>query len=120
MNPYISDTRFGSITVEGKVYDHDIVINLNGEVIKRKKKLSKKVYGTSHKVSLEEARFILEENAEVAIIGNGQYGALEFSDEAKEYFKKKHCEVKVLPTPEAIEAWNNEEGKAVGMFHITC
>ena len=54
------------------------------------------------------------------IIGNGQHGVLELSDEAREYFKKKHCKVKVLPTPEAIEAWNNEGGKAVGMFHVTC
>ena len=120
MNPSISDTRFGSITLGGRTYYHDIVINLKGEVIKRKKKLSKKVYGTSHKVSLEEARYILEENAEVMIIGNGQHGVLELSDEAREYFKKKHCKVKVLPTPEAIEAWNNEGGKAVGMFHVTC
>jgi len=120
MDPYISGTQFGSITVERKIYDHDIVINLKGEVIKRKKKLSKKVYGTSHTVSLEEAKFILQENAEIVIIGNGQHGVLRLSDEAKEYFRKKHCKVQVLPTPEAVEAWNNEEGNAVGMFHITC
>ena len=120
MKPVINKTSFGSITISGKTYDHDIVINLNGEVVKRKKKLSKKVYGTSHKVSMEEAKFILEENAEVVIIGNGQYGALELSNEAREYFQKKHCKVNVLPTSEAIEAWNNEGGKAVGMFHVTC
>lgn len=120
MDPYISDTRFGSITIEGRAYDHDIVINLSGEVRKRKKKLSKKVYGTSHKVSLEEARYIFEENAEVVIIGNGQYGALELSNEAKEYFKKHKCRVKMMPTPDAIKAWNEELGKVVGMFHVTC
>jgi hypothetical protein len=31
---------------------------LSGEVVKRKKKLSKKHYGTSHVLSMDEAKFI--------------------------------------------------------------
>jgi hypothetical protein len=56
MRPRIDATDFGSITVEGTVFDHDVVISPDGEVSKRKKKLSKAVYGTSHTISLEEAR----------------------------------------------------------------
>jgi hypothetical protein len=41
----IEGTRFGSITIDRKTYEHDVVIRLSGEVIKRKKKLSKKYYG---------------------------------------------------------------------------
>jgi hypothetical protein len=44
----IENTTFGSITIDGKTYEHDVVIRLSGEVVKRKKKLSKKLYGTSH------------------------------------------------------------------------
>ena len=44
----IDATRFGSITIDGETYDHDVVIRLSDEVIKRKKKLSKRLYGTSH------------------------------------------------------------------------
>ena len=56
MKPGISDTGFGYITIEGSTIEHDIVIRLSGEIKKRKKKLSKAVYGTSHTVSLEEAK----------------------------------------------------------------
>jgi hypothetical protein len=42
----IEGTTFGTITIAGKTYDHDVVIRLSGEVMKRKKKLSKKYYGT--------------------------------------------------------------------------
>ena len=38
----IERTAFGSITIDGKTYDHDVIIRLSGEVVKRKKKLSKK------------------------------------------------------------------------------
>jgi len=120
MKPKIDNSAFGSITISGINFDHDVVIDLQGGVTKRKKKLSKKIYGTSHKVSLEEAKYIMKEGAEIVIIGNGQYGALELSDEAKDYFKKKKCRVKLLPTPDAVKVWNDEPGKAVAMFHVTC
>ena len=31
---------------EDKTYEHDVIIGLSGEVARRKKKLSKKYYGT--------------------------------------------------------------------------
>jgi hypothetical protein len=120
VKPFIEDTSFGSITVAGKTYEHDVVINLKGEVNKRKKKLSKEIYGTSHKVSLKEAGYIMNEEAELVIIGNGQYGVLELSEEARDFFRGKKCKTKILPTPEAVKAWNKESGKVVGMFHVTC
>ncbi len=64
MKPKIDDTRFGSITISGDVVDHDVLIRQDGKVKKRKKKLSNARYGTSHKVSVEEARHIYEEGAE--------------------------------------------------------
>jgi ParB/RepB/Spo0J family partition protein len=54
----IEDTKFGTITIDGKTYEHDVVIRLSGEVVKRKKKLSKKYYGTSHMLSKDEAKFV--------------------------------------------------------------
>jgi hypothetical protein len=39
----IESTTFGTITIDGKTHEHDVVIRLSGEIVKRKKKLSKKV-----------------------------------------------------------------------------
>ena len=33
----IENTTFGTITIDGKTYEHDVVIRLSGEVVKRKK-----------------------------------------------------------------------------------
>jgi len=33
----IESTTFGAITIDGKTYEHDVVIRLSGEVVKRKK-----------------------------------------------------------------------------------
>ncbi len=120
MEPAIQGAEFGSITVAGEVYDHDIVIRLGGQVKKRKKKLSKEQSGTSHIVSLDEAKDIFDEGAERLIVGTGQYGALKLSEEAERYFKDNGCSVELHPTPQAVQAWNEAEGKTIGMFHVTC
>lgn len=120
MKPEINKTSFGSITINQEIYDYDIIITLAGEVKKRKKKLSKAIYGTSHTISKDEAKYVYEEGAEVLIIGSGQYGAVELSEEAADYFKKKKCRINLLPTPKAINEWNRASGKVIGLFHITC
>ena len=120
MKPKINSTQFGSITIDGKRYENDIVIRLKGEISKRKKKLSKAVYGTSHVISLDEAKHIYEKGAERLIVGTGQTGMVGLSDEAADYFKKRKCRVAMFPTPEAIRVWNEAEDDVLGLFHITC
>jgi len=120
MKPRIDHTEFGSITIEGTVSEHDVIIRLNSQVEKRKKKLSKSVYGTSHIVSLDEAKYIYEEKAERLVIGAGQQGMVKLSNEAAEYLKRKKCQVELLPTREAIQVWNEAEGAVIGLFHVTC
>ena len=60
MRPRIEATSFGSITIEGREIGNDVILRLDGSVQKRKKKLSKKVYGTSHTISLDEARYVAD------------------------------------------------------------
>ena len=120
MNPRIDRTEFGSITVDGDVLDHDVVIRLNGKVKKRKKKLSKAIYGTAHTISIDEAKQVYQKGAEQLIIGTGQYGNVVLSEEAATYFKRKKCHVTLVPTPEAIHIWNEAKGSLIGLFHVTC
>jgi hypothetical protein len=120
MKPSIDQTTFGSITIEKEVFEHDVIIRQNGQVEKRKKKLSKAIYGTSHVLSLDEAKQVYEKGVKRLIIGTGQYDNVRLSDEAADYFKRKECEVDLHPTPEAIRVWNEANGSTIGLFHVTC
>lgn len=120
MKPKIDKTEFGSITIEGETYGHDVLIRPGGKVKKRKKRLSKEVYGTSHTVSLAEAEHVFRKKARKLIIGSGQTGNVELSDEAKAFFAKRKCKVVIAPTPQAIRLWNDEKEDAIGLFHVTC
>jgi len=116
----IEGTEFGSITIDGKTYDHDVVIDLSGAVAKRKKRLSKERYGTSHIISKAEAKAIFEKGCRLLIIGAGQDGNVRLSDEAGDYFKKHGCTVVLRRTPEAVDAFNRSGGHKIALMHVTC
>ena len=120
MQPKIDRTSFGSITIEGEVFEHDVLIGLGGKVKKRKKKLSKAQYGTSHILSLAEAEHVYQKGAERLIVGAGQFGLVELSDEAARFFEQQGCQVDLMPVKKAIQAWNDAQGSVIGLFHITC
>jgi hypothetical protein len=120
LRPKIDKTRFGSITVGGEVYRHDLLLYPDGEVRPRPKELSNAVYGTSHVVSLAEAKHVYREGVERLIVGTGLTGVTRLSEEAFAFLHEQGCRVDRYPTRRAIKAWNEARGAVIGLFHITC
>ena len=116
----IDATEFGAITIDGKTYEHDVIIRLSGEVEKRRKRLSKAQYGTSHVISKAEAKFVFEKGCDLLIVGTGQDGNVRLSPEASAYFDKKQCRVVLERTPEAILTFNRLRDKKIALMHVTC
>ena len=116
----IERTTFGTITIDGKTYEHDVIIRLSGEVARRKKKLSKKYYGTSHVLSKDEAKFIYEDGCEQLILGSARWAMCTYRRKLRRIFAKKGCTVLLQPTPKAIHTFNNSHAKKIGLFHVTC
>lgn len=120
MEHNIDSTEFGSITVDGETFEHDIMIRLSGKISKRKKKLSKKHYGTSHMISREEAEEVYEQGCGRLIIGTGQYDNVRLSEEAREFFEEHEVACILEATPQAIATWNKTPTPKIGLFHVTC
>ena len=97
-----------------------MIIRLGGQVEKRKKKLSKAVSGTSHTISLAEAKHVYRKGVARLLLATGQYDTVVLSEEAAAYFKRNRCRVELLPTPEVIPVWNQAEGAVIGLLHVTC
>ena len=116
----IDATEFGAITVDGRSYDHDVIIRLSGKVEKRRKRLSKAQYGTSHVISKAEAKFVFEKGCDLLVVGAGQDGNVRLSPEASAYFAKKHCRVVLQRTPEAILTFNRSRDRKIALMHVTC
>src|SRR5260370_2559940 len=64
----IESPTFGAITIDGTTDQHDVVVRLSGEFVKRKKKLSKKLYGTSNVLSKDEAKFRFAKGGDQVVI----------------------------------------------------
>lgn len=111
----IDSTEFGSITIEGKRYSHDVVVSYKG-------KIEKGWLQTRHLINEKEFLEFLKEDPEVIVIGNGQYGACEVSNNFKKLAEDKGIEVIISKTPEAIEKFNElvKAKKVVAYFHTTC
>lgn len=106
---------FGSIRIDGVTYPHDVVID-RGKVRKRKKKPSQKfrdAFGHTP-LSIEED---IPWRCRRLVIGTGG-GALPVMDEVKEEAKRRHVELVIVPTVEAIEELRNDHVNAV--LHLTC
>lgn len=111
---------FGRIVIDGRTYEHDVVIGPDGRVERRKKWLSKDKHGTSHKLDPEELREYLRDDFDVLIVGTGFYGYLSLLPESRGLVEGK--EVHELPTAEAVELFNElwRKKRILAIFHVTC
>jgi hypothetical protein len=108
---------FGSIRINGTTYEYDVVID-RGQVRKRKKKPSKKfrsAFGHTP-LSIEED---IPWKCRRLIIGTGT-GALPIMDEVKSEADRREIELVILPTAEAIEAFEQNPDRTNAILHTTC
>jgi hypothetical protein len=108
---------FGSIRIDGATYEHDVLID-RGQVRKRKKKPSKKfreAFGHTP-VSMGEA---IPWKCKRLVIGTGT-GALPVMDEVKKEAKRRHVQLLMLPTAEAIEELRKNPQDTNAILHVTC
>jgi hypothetical protein len=109
---------FGSIEVDGKGYEHDIVID-HGDVRKRRKGPSKPLrshYGHTP-LSLEED---IPWDCRRLVIGSGAAGALPVTDDVATEAARRDVELLVLPTSEAIEELRHAGADTNAILHVTC
>jgi hypothetical protein len=110
--------QFGSICIDGRTFDHDVVLR-KGKVCERKKKPSKPYKGRFGHTPLSAAEDI-PWNCHRLVIGTGAYGQLPVMHEVRDEAKRRGIELIVLPTREAIEEVNRGKGRTNAILHVTC
>lgn len=111
--------EFGSIEVDGRAYEHDIIIE-GGRVRKRKKKPSKPYrneFGHTP-VSADEP---LPWGGSSLIIGTGFYGSLPIMTEVTEEAARRGVALTVVPTADACRLIAGLDRRQVhALLHVTC
>ena len=95
---------FGSIRIDDRVYEHDVVID-SGEIRKRKNKPSKKFREEFGHTPLSVAEDIPWKCSQF-LVGTGAYGRLPVMKEVKGEAERRRVELVIVPTLRAIEVLN--------------
>ena len=108
---------FGSLQIDGRTYEQDVVIE-RGEIRKRKKGPSKKFrdeFGHTP-LSIEEK---IPWKCQRLVIGTGAYGRLPVMKEVKVEAERRHVELIIVATSEALRLIERES-EANFVLHVTC
>jgi hypothetical protein len=112
----IDSTEFGSITVNSKKHNSDVIVSYRGSVQKAETQLK-------HLISKKELGLMLAEEPEIIVIGTGVEGDMQISSDVRRMAEQKGIQILDFQSPEAIKKFNQlcESGrKVVAFVHITC
>jgi len=110
---------FGEIDIEGRHYDHDVVIE-KGKVRKRKKNLSKAYRGRFGHTPLSAEENIPWHGTKL-FVGTGAYGSLPIMPEVYEEAQSKGVKIIAKRTVEVCELVKKYKPKDVNaIIHVTC
>lgn len=110
--------KFGSVRIDGEIYNRDVVID-RGRVRKRKKNRSKPFRGAfGHTpLSIEEE---IPWKCRCLVVGTGAEGALPVMDEVKEEAARRDVKLLIVSTSEAIRTLEAKAKRTNAILHLTC
>ena len=114
---HFGEFSFGALRIDGSTYEQDVVIDC-GEIRKRKKAPSKRFrdeFGHTP-LSIEEK---IPWKCHRLVIGTGAYGRLPVMKEVKREAERRHVELVIVSTSEAIRLMEKESA-ANAILHVTC
>ena len=112
--PRIDSAFFGSLLVDGRKYNNDLVVSWNGDVKDRP---------SSHDFTGAEMNNMLMSDPDVIVVGTGHSGMLKVAHDVDVSARLKGIELVVKSTPLAIQDYNKfaRLGKRViAVLHSTC
>jgi hypothetical protein len=113
-----SGYSFGSVRVDGVVYDHDLIID-RGKIRKRKKGASRKFRGAYGHTPLSAAEDI-PWRCRRLVIGTGADGALPVMKDVYQQARRRDVDLVILPTAQAISELAKATKDTNAILHLTC
>lgn len=119
----IEEYNFGFIKINGEDYNYDLEVRWTDEVLAWP-------FRKRHLIDAEEVRRAVEEKPDTIVIGTGESGLAEVTEEAQKEIRRNNIRLVIDKTEEAVKTFNvikedsrEEEGKqerVIGLFHLTC
>ena len=107
----INSSTYGSITIDGVKYGHDVYILPSSKVEERE-------YG--HTFTKDQVEYVLKENPNVVVIGKGTSGLASLSGDARALLEKREVEVIEAYTPAIVDKFNKLTKTKKSCCHYSC
>lgn len=108
----------GVASVGKKTFEEDFVIYGGGKAKLRKKNLKKQTPDALHSVTTKEIGKLCRGGPEIVFIGTGSENTLDVPEIISRYLQERLIKCEVLPTPEAVQAFNRCDHRKAGLFHL--
>ncbi|MBA2881356.1 hypothetical protein HNR65_001683 [Desulfosalsimonas propionicica] len=115
--PRIDHCAFGQMTINGKTFSSDLIIDTNGNVRDNWRRRQ------GHNLVPEDLGAIIDGTPEKLIIGTGVSGRMSVAESVREECRALGISIEAYPTAEAAQKFNEaaETGALVAAgFHLTC
>jgi hypothetical protein len=109
---------FGSVQVDGVVYDHDLIVD-RGKIRKRKKARSRTFRDAYGHTPLSVAEDI-PWRCRRLVIGTGAAGALPVMKQVGDEARTRGVDLVVMPTAQAISMLGEAGKDTNAVLHLTC
>jgi len=107
---------FGSMTIEGKVYENDLIVFPD--------KIKPNWWRTQgHTLLIDDLTDVIDYKPQTLVVGTGAAGVMKIPEPTKEYLKQANIELLAMVTDQAFKAFNEQiqaGKKVVAAFHLTC
>jgi hypothetical protein len=112
----IEKSAFGSIQIDGRTYNTDILVYPDGRVVDNWWRRH------GHRLALEDLEALLAVEPDVIVIGAGVYGRVQPEPELEKTLQKRGVALVMEPTAEAVARFNELQPrhKTAAGFHLTC
>lgn len=114
---HIDAYRFGSISIDGRVYTDDVVLLRDRVVSPWWREAG------GHVFALSDLGLVVGARAAVVVLGTGRYGRVNVPEETLAALRAAGAEVVVAVTGRAVEGYNRcaDAGEdVVAALHLTC
>lgn len=111
---HIDDFRFGSIVINGRQYNADLIIYPD--------RVETVWWQQRHRISPADLDKVLAARPEVAVVGTGATGLMQLTPEARRLLEENGVEVRVDLTAAACRLYNelSPRHRTVALLHLTC
>ena len=113
----IESYTFGRMSIDGKLYNKDLILLPDGAVI------SPWWRQQGHRLVLSDLKPVLDAAPRILVVGTGEPGRMKPQAKLETELRARGILAIVLPTQKAVDKYNALAGKgesAAACFHLTC